>query len=168
MSRALFILSLSVSPNQPPLASTTSTIVEPLQIAVSHNLRLIPKQGNGYTKNIHRFFDECLFAIISNQRATVFQQQETRLMSKSLLSCALGLLLAACAGWPEGAQSPTVTLTDIRPLEFGLLEQRYLIRLRIQNPNAFDLPINGLSYQLEINDQPFARGVSNRLLNVPS
>jgi hypothetical protein len=37
-------------------------------------------------------------------------------MSKPLLSCALGLLLAACA------QSPTVTLTDIRPLEFGLLE----------------------------------------------
>jgi LEA14-like dessication related protein len=83
-------------------------------------------------------------------------------MSKPLLSCAVGLLLAACA------QSPIVTLTDIRPLEFGLLEQSYLIKLRIQNPNAFDLPIEGLSYQLEINDQPFARGVSRRLLTVPS
>jgi hypothetical protein len=69
-------------------------------------------------------------AIISKSARYRFPTARDLTMSKPLLSCALGLVLAACA------QSPTVTLTDIRPLAFGLLEQSYLIKLRIQNPNA--------------------------------
>ncbi len=80
----------------------------------------------------------------------------------------LVLFLSACATLPGSAQSPTVTITDIRPLEFGLLEQKYLLRLRIQNPNTFAVPVQGLSYQLELNARPFASGVSNQSLTLPS
>jgi LEA14-like dessication related protein len=43
-----------------------------------------------------------------------------------------------------------------------LMEQTFLIDLRIQNPTERDLDINGLVFDLEINGQPFASGVSNQ------
>jgi LEA14-like dessication related protein len=89
-------------------------------------------------------------------------------MTRTLYWIFLSLYLSACATLPGGTQAPTVTIADIRPLEFGLLEQKYMLRLRIQNPNAFAVPVQGLSYQLELNDRPFASGVSNQSLTLPS
>jgi len=49
-----------------------------------------------------------------------------------------------------------------------LFEQRYQVRLRIKNPNAYELPIHGIDFRLEINGQAFADGVSNRSVTVPA
>jgi hypothetical protein len=43
-----------------------------------------------------------------------------------------------------------------------LLEQTFLMELRIQKPHGADLDINGLSFDLEINGQPFAAGSPTR------
>jgi len=59
-------------------------------------------------------------------------------------------------------RSPSVTLADIDILSFGLIEQRFVFKLRVQNPNSFDIAIKGLRFDVEINGKPFARGVSNK------
>ena len=64
-------------------------------------------------------------------------------------------------------QPPQVTLAGISLLGLDLLEQRYEIRLRVQNPNRFDFVIEGMQYQIEINDKVFARGLSNYTVNIP-
>ena len=47
-------------------------------------------------------------------------------------------------------------------------QQRFLAILRVQNPNAVDLAIEGISYDLEVNGQPFAKGVGKGLVIIPA
>jgi len=76
------------------------------------------------------------------------------------------LALAACTRL-GGAEPPQVHLTDIRLLPGGLLEQRFEVDLRLGNPNDFDLELDGLTFEVELNDRPFARGLSNQSVTVP-
>ena len=46
-------------------------------------------------------------------------------------------------------------------------EQQFNLKLRIQNPNNEDLKIDGMAFDLEINDQLFAQGVGNQSVTVP-
>ncbi len=77
------------------------------------------------------------------------------------------LLLAGCAGALKRPEPPIVTVADIRMGESGLMEQRFLVTLRLQNPNDFALPLRGLRYDLKLNGQDFARGVSPAAVTVP-
>ncbi len=80
-------------------------------------------------------------------------------------AAAVLLALAACsAGDPV---SPQVSMVDLRLLESGVFEQRFQIDLRIGNPNDFDLPLDGLTFDLEVNGEDFARGFSNERVTVP-
>lgn len=80
-------------------------------------------------------------------------------------AAALLLLLAACGlGEP---QPPQVQVVNIQLLESSLFEQRFQVDLRLGNPNDFDLPIDGLTFDLDVNDEDFARGVSDQRVTVP-
>lgn len=79
----------------------------------------------------------------------------------------LASLLAGCAVFRTDVEPPIVTLADLGVREMGLFEQRYRLRLRIQNPNDFALHIRGLSYDLDLNGREFARGVSAQDVTVP-
>jgi LEA14-like dessication related protein len=81
-----------------------------------------------------------------------------------LLSLAL---LAGCAGLGGHIEPPTVHVASLSLSSVTLFEQQYKLGLRLQNPNDVDLPIEGLSYELEVNDQPFAKGVSSHPVTVP-
>ncbi len=76
------------------------------------------------------------------------------------------MLSAGCATLGAYSQTPRVSLNDVRPLDMTLFEQRYLLTLRIQNPNEADLPIRGMSYTVYINDTKFADGVSPQAVTV--
>ena len=92
-------------------------------------------------------------------------------MMRAMRTIVLGLLIAAsgCAGIGPGqrVEPPEVRLADLEFVDAGLFEQRFRMILRVRNPNDFDLPINGLRFALDINDGPFASGLSNRSVTVP-
>lgn len=80
----------------------------------------------------------------------------------------LGLLAAMLAGCASlTMKSPEVSLSSVEIQEFGLLEQRLGLKLRVINPNNKDLPIDGVSFEVEVNGQQFAKGVSNKPVTVP-
>lgn len=79
----------------------------------------------------------------------------------------LGSLLG-CAHPFTRVQPPSVSISEIHLVEAQLLEQRYRLRLRLQNPNSFALPISGMEYRLFINGVEFARGVSSQSAYVPA
>ena len=56
-------------------------------------------------------------------------------------------------------EPPSITISSIRLEDQTVLEQHFMAALRIQNPNPVDLAIEGVSYDLEVNGQPFAKGV---------
>ena len=80
----------------------------------------------------------------------------------------LPALLTACALFQTRLESPRVSVADLNVTAMGFFEQRYQLRLRIQNPNEFALPIKGMDYHLQFNDKPFARGVSAQHTIVPA
>jgi len=84
------------------------------------------------------------------------------------LLAGLGLtVLGGCAGFQFGLQKPEVTVVDIRPLDATLLEQRFVLTLRVTNPNSVEIPIEGLTFRLDLSGQQFATGVSNKPALIP-
>lgn len=78
------------------------------------------------------------------------------------------LLLAGCAGLGKPLETPRISLADIQVQESKGLETVFLVHLRVMNPNDVDLDIRGVDCNLEINDKPFAYGISNTTVTVPA
>lgn len=78
------------------------------------------------------------------------------------------LLVAGCAGLFGPLEPPNVSLVDLRILDAGLFEQRYGLKLRLQNPNPFPMPVAGMAYKVSLNDIDFGRGVSREAATVPA
>ena len=89
------------------------------------------------------------------------------LRSVALAAAAIAVLLAGCAGLPPGAQAPSVTIADFGLGSASVFEQQFNLKLRIQNPNPDEFRVDGMAFDLEINDQPFAKGVGNQSVTVP-
>jgi LEA14-like dessication related protein len=82
-----------------------------------------------------------------------------------ILALALTMLVAACA--TAISKPPVVTLAGVDLESIGLFEQRYVLQLRVMNPNDADIPIEGLTFDVELNGMRFASGVSNSAVTVP-
>jgi len=75
---------------------------------------------------------------------------------------------AACSTLGPYQEPLRVNLVSIQPLDMTLLEQRYVLMLRIQNPNDSELSVNGVSFDLDLNGKEFAHGVSGEPFVVPA
>ncbi len=79
----------------------------------------------------------------------------------------IALVFAACSTLPRDIEPPQMNIVNIAPKEISLFEQRYDVQLRILNPNDADLGIKGLRFDIELNDQQFASGMSGQQVTVP-
>ncbi|HEX5802800.1 MAG TPA: LEA type 2 family protein [Azospira sp.] len=89
---------------------------------------------------------------------------------RGALLLAAAALLAACATPRASARllSPDVALAGIELRAAGLREQRWALFLRLRNPNPVELPIESLSFVVELAGEPFASGDAVRPLRVPA
>ncbi len=94
-------------------------------------------------------------------------QRITTRLSISLVLLAT-VFLGACATLSPYKESPRVSLVSIQPQEMKFLEQRFALQLRILNPNNVAIPVEGLSYSIEINGREFAYGVSRQAVEIPA
>lgn len=61
--------------------------------------------------------------------------------------------LPGCATWFTGNyQDPEVHLIKVEVVKARLLQQQFVLRFRIDNPNDSSLPIRGISYRIHLND----------------
>lgn len=92
-----------------------------------------------------------------------------RLLPGFLLgSLCLIVLLAGCATLRPQLEQPKLSLVGLEIRELGLLRQRYVLTLNVQNPNAIAFPVRGLSYAVQIAGNDFAHGVSPKAFTVPA
>jgi len=73
------------------------------------------------------------------------------------------LLLAGCAQIPIGLENPQVKVTGLELLPARGMEQRIAIHLGITNPNAMDLSIRGISYNIGIENIEVLSGVTSQV-----
>lgn len=90
-----------------------------------------------------------------------------RLKRHGWMAILAALLVAACSSMPKDFEAPRVHIADMAPKEMTLFEQRFDVKLRIQNANEADLSINGLRFEIELNDREFANGMSGQRVTVP-
>ena len=81
---------------------------------------------------------------------------------------AVVLAFGACTVSREPLAPPQVSISDLHPVEMTLLEQRYAVTLRVQNPNPVSLPIIGIAFRLNLNEAEFARGVNAESVTIPA
>jgi LEA14-like dessication related protein len=77
------------------------------------------------------------------------------------------LCLTACATMPPDIEPPKISIANIALKDVAVFEQRFDVQLRIQNPNDQELGINGLRFDIELNDKEFGSGMSGQQVKVP-
>lgn len=78
------------------------------------------------------------------------------------------LSLAACAGLPLNMHAPRVSVATVDLRQIGLVEQHFDVGLRVANPNDFDLTIEALEFDLEVNGRAFAKSLSRAVTTIPA
>lgn len=79
------------------------------------------------------------------------------------------LLASACASLAS-LEPPEVRVSSLKMLENepGMLEQRFEVGLRVLNPNNRDIAVDGVDFELDVNDRRLARGVSSEGFTLPA
>lgn len=78
------------------------------------------------------------------------------------------LLLHGCALLWRHWETPTLSVVNIQLGRSDLWQQHLLVRMSVHNPNDRELPVQGLSYALEVNGEECAHGESGASFVVPA
>ena len=73
--------------------------------------------------------------------------------------------LSGCATINLDYEEPSLELVSFKALPANGFEQNFEIGLKLTNPNNFELPFNGISYQLSVAGETLAHGVAS---NIPT
>jgi LEA14-like dessication related protein len=79
----------------------------------------------------------------------------------------MAVLTAACSTMPKEYEMLRVHIADMTAKDMAIFEQRFDVKLRIQNPNDVDFGITGLRFDIELNERDFANGMSGQRVTVP-
>jgi LEA14-like dessication related protein len=78
------------------------------------------------------------------------------------------LALAGCEAIPpKDALPPEIELSNVRFVPSGLFSQDVELELRLKNPNDFSLPLDALTYRLDVNDGRLVEGRSDQNVTIP-
>jgi LEA14-like dessication related protein len=86
-------------------------------------------------------------------------------MAVAAVACAA---LAACSSLGGNLEPPNLSVVNVEMQQGSLFEQRFKVRLRVQNPNDRELPVKGITAAMTVNGEKFANGVSGSAFTVPA
>ena len=78
------------------------------------------------------------------------------------------LTLAGCAALAPRLETPKLSIANVEIVKSDLFEQRLRARLKVENPNARELAVKGITYTIEVGGEEFGRGISGSSFTVPS
>lgn len=77
------------------------------------------------------------------------------------------LAIAGCDVLPK-FEAPKLSVISMKVQSADIFSQRMVVRMRVLNPNARELPIKGIEYRIEVNDAELAQGLTDTPFVVPS
>ena len=72
-----------------------------------------------------------------------------------------------CAALPK-FEAPKLSVVSMKMQSADIFSQRLLVRMRVFNPNARELPIKGITYRIEVNDAELGNGGTAAPFTVPA
>jgi LEA14-like dessication related protein len=83
------------------------------------------------------------------------------------LALMLTAALAGCSVLWTHWQNPTLAVVNVQMGHSDLWQQHLQVRMSVHNPNDRELPVQGLSYTLDVNGEECAHGASGASFVVP-
>ena len=75
--------------------------------------------------------------------------------------------LGGCASWfSDDSVEPAVHLVKVEVVRAKLLEQKFILHFRVDNPNDSDLTVRGLEYRIHLADMLLTEGEHEHWFNV--
>ncbi len=87
---------------------------------------------------------------------------------RRILIIFLALGLSGCSLFVPKLERPTLSVVRVQMLKSDLWHQELKVRMRVQNPNDRVLPVKGIVYQLDVEGQELAHGMSGDSFVVPA
>jgi len=79
----------------------------------------------------------------------------------------VALLFAGCASTFK-LEAPQLSVVSMNVQSADIFSQRMLVRMRVLNPNARELPVKGISYRIEVDGAELAQGLADTPFVVPA
>ena len=76
-------------------------------------------------------------------------------------------ILTGCSALAPKLEAPRLTLVSAAMTSGDIFSQTFRLRMHVQNPNDRELPVRGIDYQLFLEGDSFAEGISDRPFVVP-
>ena len=83
------------------------------------------------------------------------------------MAAAMLPLLAGCAALPK-LEAPRLSVVSVKLQSADLFSQKLQLRMRVQNPNTRELPIQGIDYRVELDGAELGQGLTNQPFTVPA
>ena len=64
-------------------------------------------------------------------------------------------------------EAPKLSVISMNVQSADIFSQRMLVRMRVLNPNARELPVKGIAYRIEVGGAEFAQGLTDKPFVVP-
>lgn len=87
---------------------------------------------------------------------------------KSTRHLLLWVLLGLSGCMTTHLEAPKLSVVNVGMVSADIFSQQFRIRLHVTNPNERELPIKGIEYQLFLQGDGFAEGVSDQPFTVPA
>lgn len=78
------------------------------------------------------------------------------------------LPLAACSTLGPKLEAPRLSLVNVGMVSADIFSQQFRVRMHVQNPNDRAIPVKGIDYELFLQGDSFAEGVTNEAFVVPA
>lgn len=84
------------------------------------------------------------------------------------LALTLVLALGACSSLRPKLAPPRLMIVSVGMVSADIFSQQFLVRLHVGNPNDRDFAVKGIDYQLFLQGDSFAEGLSNKAFVLPA
>jgi LEA14-like dessication related protein len=95
-------------------------------------------------------------------------QTPRMLTLRRMLPLGMCLWMAGCSLFQPKFEKPVLTVVSIELAGGNFLQQNFLVKLNVQNPNDRAIPVTGLHVELHVEGEQIASGVSDHAFVVPA
>lgn len=109
-----------------------------------------------------------MIALLADAPPAAGRRSTSRRLHAYWISLLLTLLLFTLAGCATlQREAVRINVVGLEPIAGQGMEMRFLVKLRVQNPNESPIDFNGVVLNLDLADKPFATGVSDQHGSIP-
>ena len=80
----------------------------------------------------------------------------------------LTAMTAGCSTLQSQFEQPTVKLASLALLEASMSRQVYAVKLEVDNPNGYPLPVRAINYSVRLAQKDFATGATGDAFSIPA